>query len=397
MTSLLLTFLLIALALLGHGYLWIAIINRLHGWAGPRRLIDGLTWISFIAFLAIPVGIAGVWSRGESLAAATAHFEGENRASLAAIYLWGSALWGLVKLLLLPFEQRRRDRPDVLLSRDRELAISREQTDRSHYVGLKSRVLSLVPGNQTLQLALERKTLAIPGLSPAHAGLTIAHVSDFHMTGCVDVGYFEQVVDHVNAAGADLICITGDIVEEENCWPWLEQTLGKLSAPLGVFFIVGNHDVYVDVAETKQLLCNSGLHCVSETSVTLQYHEEPILLAGNELPWIGDKTCLEKTLQKHPDPALRILLAHCPDQFPWACQQGFDLVLAGHTHGGQIRFPLLEAVACPSLHGTKYASGVFRSGNTVMHVTRGISGETPLRWRCAPEIALVKLEQPKPR
>ena len=82
---------------------------------------------------------------------------------------------------------------------------------------------------------------------------------------------------------------------------------------------------------------------------------------------------------------------HTPDQFDWAVNHGVDLALAGHTHGGQVCFPLLGAVASPSLYGTRFAGGTFRQGDTVMHVTRGISGETPLRWNCPPEIAVLEL------
>ena len=72
-----------------------------------------------------------------------------------------------------------------------------------------------------------------------------------------------------------------------------------------------------------------------------------------------------------------------------------DLALAGHTHGGQIQLPILGPIMSPSLHGSRYACGVFRRCDTVLHVGRGVSGETPLRWRCPPEIALLELTQRK--
>ena len=90
---------------------------------------------------------------------------------------------------------------------------------------------------------------------------------------------------------------------------------------------------------------------------------------------------------------LRFLLAHGPDQFAWAQQNDFDLVLVGHNHGGQVRLPLLGAILAPSLSGTRYAGGVFRRGNTVMHVSRGTGSHTPLRWNCPPEVALLTLSQ----
>jgi predicted MPP superfamily phosphohydrolase len=85
------------------------------------------------------------------------------------------------------------------------------------------------------------------------------------------------------------------------------------------------------------------------------------------------------------------LLAHSPDQFGWAQANEVDLMLAGHNHGGQVCLPLLGPIVAPSLHGVRYGSGTFRAGNTVMHVSRGTSSLTPLRWNCPPEIAVLTL------
>ena len=92
------------------------------------------------------------------------------------------------------------------------------------------------------------------------------------------------------------------------------------------------------------------------------------------------------------NPVLRILLSHSPDQLAWAREQGFQLMLAGHNHGGQIRLPMIGPIVTPSLHGVKYASGVFDESPTVMHVSRGISGDQPLRWNCPPELTRVVLK-----
>jgi predicted MPP superfamily phosphohydrolase len=90
-------------------------------------------------------------------------------------------------------------------------------------------------------------------------------------------------------------------------------------------------------------------------------------------------------------PLLRVLLAHAPDQIDWAQRHQFDLMLAGHTHGGQIRLPLLGAIVAPSRLGTKFSAGTFYMEPTVMHVSRGVSGLTPLRWNCPPEITRLVL------
>ena len=90
---------------------------------------------------------------------------------------------------------------------------------------------------------------------------------------------------------------------------------------------------------------------------------------------------------------LRILLAHSPDQFRWAQANDIDLMLAGHLHGGQVKFPLLGAIASPSIYGVRYVAGVFRNSNTVMHVSRGVGSLTPLRIGCPPEVALLVLRR----
>jgi predicted MPP superfamily phosphohydrolase len=88
---------------------------------------------------------------------------------------------------------------------------------------------------------------------------------------------------------------------------------------------------------------------------------------------------------------LHVLLAHSPDQFKWARRRDFDLMLAGHTHGGQICLPVIGPIHCPSWHGVKYASGVFFEPPTVMHVSRGVSSELPIRLNCRPEVTKLVL------
>jgi len=91
-----------------------------------------------------------------------------------------------------------------------------------------------------------------------------------------------------------------------------------------------------------------------------------------------------------PD-GLRIVLAHTPDQFAWARAQNADLMLAGHTHGGQICIPPLGAIFSPTAAGVRYISGIFYAPPTVLHVSRGLSGDIPIRWNCRPEISRLRL------
>ena len=109
-------------------------------------------------------------------------------------------------------------------------------------------------------------------------------------------------------------------------------------------------------------------------------------MTGNEMPWYTDVNKLQP-LERDPNRMpLRILLSHSPDQIDWAQHIGFDLMFAGHTHGGQISFPLIGPVVAPSKYGVKYASGTFFISNILMHVSRGISGDEAIRINAAPEL-----------
>lgn len=107
------------------------------------------------------------------------------------------------------------------------------------------------------------------------------------------------------------------------------------------------------------------------------------MIAGNEMPWIGPPP--SEPLPPGPA-ALRVALIHSPDQLPWARRLGFQLALAGHTHGGQVRLPGVGAVLTPSRNGTRYACGVFYERPTALHVSRGISALHPVRFGCRPEL-----------
>jgi predicted MPP superfamily phosphohydrolase len=136
-----------------------------------------------------------------------------------------------------------------------------------------------------------------------------------------------------------------------------------------------------------------------------------IELRGNELPWLDrhqsrdwfpgktsqqaalatDTAMIEPAMATHEQPCLRIAVSHSPDQIQWARQHGFDLLLAGHTHGGQVRLPGIGPLVSPSMYGSRFASGVFFLKPTLLHVSRGVSGTHGLRWRCMPEVSILTL------
>jgi predicted MPP superfamily phosphohydrolase len=146
-----------------------------------------------------------------------------------------------------------------------------------------------------------------------------------------------------------------------------------------------------NAAPLRNALLQQGLIDLASRAIVVPLNGVDVLFAGNELPWFG-------TAPQIPDPQsaihnkqFRILLSHSPDQLPWARAHGFDLMLAGHNHGGQIRLPYLGALIVPSRYGWRYAGGLYHEPPTLLHVSRGLSGDHCLRLNCRPEIALLKL------
>ena len=263
--------------------------------------------------------------------------------------------------------------------------------------GWRAKALSVVPGNQVLQLAIEEKDFGIERLPAPLDGLSITHLSDLHFTGLIGREFFEEVVKHANALRSDMIVITGDILDELELLDWIPQVLGRLSTPLGTYFVLGNHDEFTNAApRVRQTLTAAGLIDVGNQWRRLAVAGVDVVFAGNEAPWFSPPPGMQDCPPRAADhPQLRLLLSHSPDQFAWVRRWDFDLMLAGHTHGGQIRLPLVGPIFAPSWHGVKYAGGTFYRCPTLMHVSRGISAELPLRFNCRPELTKIVLRPQK--
>jgi predicted MPP superfamily phosphohydrolase len=253
--------------------------------------------------------------------------------------------------------------------------------------------LSRLPRNEILQLNVHDKRLLLPRLDPGLDGFRITHLSDLHLTGQLSCSFYREVVQIANEWPSDFVAITGDIVEKVACLDWLPETLGQLQARYGVFFVLGNHEKRIqDEQRVRTALTGVGLIDLG-SSWQLGFHaRRPFVVAGNELPWFGPAANLQKCPhQVDGFRPLRIVLAHSPDQLPWARRNDCDLLLAGHTHGGQVRLPLVGPILSPSRRGTRFASGTYYYPPTLMHVSRGIAGTRPLRWNCPPELARLVL------
>jgi len=267
------------------------------------------------------------------------------------------------------------------------------QTWQAIYLGLgPMRGVALLPGNQQFTLEVSTKTYSLPRLPSEWDGLSIVHLADTHFRGAVTRAYFEAVCDQAIAMQPDLFVFTGDLLDDAELIDWLPTTLGRLRGKIGQYFILGNHDWYLDSNRVRAELEHLGWmdlssRCIEVRPPNSKNSAPALVLAGDETPWMGTHPNLNQTSTD----SFRILLSHTPDNIQWAQSQQIDLMLSGHTHGGQIQLPLLGPVYSPSRYGCRYASGVFWKAPTLLVVSRGISGREPIRYLCRPELTKVVL------
>lgn len=377
--------LLAVLCCLGHMALMVALINRIDAFQVPRRMLRCLSLLHHVLLLIYPAILTVFVIKAVRDPSLRLFWD-----SLPGAFRWYSYLCAMLSALL-PMrilQNLLRRPPAVLLSQSaRRVDVAKELGYRP-VARQKYHALTLIPGNEVLSLEFSEKHLRLPRLPVEWDGLRVLHLSDTHFIGTIERAWFEYVCRLGREARPDLVVFTGDLLDRPELAEWLPDTLGSLTAPLGCWFVLGNHDWYAgDPDSTRTALTRLGWEDARKRVQTLPHQGRPLVIAGTERPWMGD----DPDLSNIPDEAFRLLLSHSPDQIAWARAHGIDLMLAGHTHGGQVRLPLLGPVYCPSLYGPRFCEGVFFESPTTLHVSRGLSGETPLRVNCFPELTLLVL------
>lgn len=376
---------------IGHAELWIVVINRTHAlpiydvWLKRLRHVLELLIVLFPIVLFLAVGlytpgvlVGGGWSQ--------------------LPFWWNPVLLvcglGFLGLLYSGFRHLFYKPPRQQIEHQSELIHMRQRLNQNLIGEGPYRYLAGLPFNEIFSVEFTRKIFQLPRLPANWEGLRILHFSDLHFSGTLKREYFVELCRIAQETEPDLIIFAGDLIDEMKCLDWLDDTLGPMQAPLGCFFILGNHDWHQESLQIREALVEKGWIDLCAKPFLLQHAGHTLQLAGTEVPWMGEHPELKQSATGKgttPEFDFLLLISHTPDNFHWAARQGYDLVLSGHTHGGQVRFPLVGPVFAPSLHGTRYASGTFARGSTVLHVSRGVSGIHPLRWFCRPEISLLTL------
>jgi predicted MPP superfamily phosphohydrolase len=214
--------------------------------------------------------------------------------------------------------------------------------------------------------------------------LLVAHVTDLHTEG---LGTIElKLIDSIRSNKPDIIFITGDIATPGGTVKGYEDVLSKLKAPLGVYFVQGNWEYWEPINELGNILKKNGI--VNLTNVSQKLNKD-LWLVGLDDQLAGSPNL--EVYNNIPKDAGILSLFHSPISFQ-NIKEKSDLSFAGHSHGGQIRFPLIGALWTPEGTG-KYDAGWFKEGRGKMYVSRGIGNSIlPVRFFCRPEVAYIRIK-----
>jgi predicted MPP superfamily phosphohydrolase len=384
------------LSFIGHVGLWCMLYNHTHATSWPRIVRKRCEKFIIVATAAIFVWFCIWLIRHRTID----FWERELKSFVECGYLFMTMAMGIFLTVRWVY-RKSKSNPNCVLDRQQSLTDVQSEIGRSVYLTPVAQKLGMIPFNQAHKLAVDRIRLGIKRLPLPLEGFRICQLSDFHLTGQMDLEWFEHVVAKANEFDPDLILITGDLIDEAPCLDWIEPVFGRLKAKHGIFFVRGNHDLRIkDQQYLLQRLESVGMRWIGGKWERLEIEGVGIYLAGNELPWFaGAEDLSKRPHQVHGEsgmedlPCLKILLSHTPDQITWAKDYDFDLIFAGHNHGGQIAIPYIGPIVAPSRHGVLYASGTFAIGDAVMHVSRGLSGDECIRINCPPEVGLFTIER----
>lgn len=238
----------------------------------------------------------------------------------------------------------------------------------------------------------------IPNLPPALNGFSITLLSDIHSSLYMTRRDMEEYVAMAQGLHGDLIVVAGDFVngQVDEVYPFAEA-FSSLSAPHGVYGVMGNHDFYTqDPERVARVVDDCGVQLIRNDKVSIEKDGGEFYLIGVDDVGRaqGSDIKLETAVGFAPKAIPRILICHRPYYLARAVQNNIDLVLSGHTHGGQIVFGKIAGVTfAPAALASPYIWGKYSQDTTQMYVSRGIGTVgLPVRFNCPPEITRIVLQ-----
>jgi predicted MPP superfamily phosphohydrolase len=242
-------------------------------------------------------------------------------------------------------------------------------------------------------LRVSEVDIPLRGLPRDLDGLRMVQLTDIHIGPFLSEKELARAVNMANELRPHLALVTGDFITSlgdplDAC---LYQ-LGRLKADAGVLGCLGNHEGYAGVESyTTRQSARRGIRILRQASVKLRFGRAALNLAGVDYQSLFKPYLRGAEAMVRKD-SLNVLLSHNPDVFPVAARQGFDLTIAGHTHGGQVNFEIFRQSINVARFYTPYTYGLYRHGRAAAYVNRGIGTVgIPARIGAPPEIALIRL------
>lgn len=247
------------------------------------------------------------------------------------------------------------------------------------------------------RLVVHQQTIQIDNWPTELSGLRVAVMSDIHAGGpFIDDEKLRLIVERTNQLQPDLIVLLGDYMSG-NSWhshrvepEVFAAVLKDFRAPLGVYSVLGNHDWWYSGQKVRRALEQNGIKVLENEVAEVKWRDSAFCLAGLADLWTRPQHITE-TIARAPQGKPVIALTHNPDIFP-NTPHSVQLLLAGHTHGGQVNFPLIGRPIAPSDFGERYAAGHVFENDHHLFVTTGIGTSIlPVRFRVPPEIVLLTI------
>jgi predicted MPP superfamily phosphohydrolase len=240
---------------------------------------------------------------------------------------------------------------------------------------------------------VEEVDLRVPGLAPDLQGLRILHLSDLHLSPFLSEKELARVVDIGNETRSHVAMVTGDFITgpHDDLEACIRQ-LSRLKCEAGIYGCNGNHEIFARAEHrAQQLAARHGIQILRHQSQELRFGDARINLTGVDYQHFRNPYLVgaEKLIQPGK---LNLLLSHNPDVFPVAAEQGWDVTLAGHTHGGQVTVEILHQWANVARMFTPYVYGRYEKEGKSLYVTRGIGTVgIPARIGAPPEVSVIRL------
>jgi predicted MPP superfamily phosphohydrolase len=243
---------------------------------------------------------------------------------------------------------------------------------------------------EPFMLAIERQQIYFTRLPKGLDGLRIVQLSDFHLGPLTDSKHLERAIQAANDLRPDLIALTGDYISHERGYAApCAELVGRLRARYGVFAVMGNHDHWTDATLIADLFRAEGIRVLLNEGMRMDLRGESFWLAGVDDTMVGLED-LPLALAGSREDEFKLLLAHNPIILRRAARAAIDLVLSGHTHGGQVT--LRSERGRSGRPRRRLLRGLGRRGKTQIYVTRGLGTVVlPIRYGCPPEVSLLEL------